>query len=163
MQLDQFLASVGLGNLVIEDFFLVQVGVLTATIILLIVALIFVSMAFKAARSAQSAQFDSEKQFSAMQGLVSEMKGLQTDIERQREDFEKNTASLFSSLQEPDDIEINTPPSNTDFTNETSDGGTQCDIEECDDTGNSEASLSAARDAASLPSALLRGLLRRKN
>lgn len=158
MPVEQILASIGLGDLVIEDFFLVQVGVLAATIILLVVSLIFVLMAFKAARSAKGLESGIEDQFHAIKSLAAEMHELHDQTLRNVNDYTTEPAQDRCNIEDRDKIKVGASQTTPEAEIEVI-----ADLKEApNNTEETDANLSAARDGVSVPSALLRGLFRKK-
>ena len=162
MSFDQFIAAFGLGDLVVEDFFLVQIGVLSGTALLLLVALIFVFLTFKAARGAKRAESEAQQHFATVQNLVAEMRDLHQKSERQIEDFQlaaqdAQVAQLGTNGGVRVSASETTPEAEIDVLTEET-----CEIPQGETSEATEKDLASARDAASIPSALLSSLLRRK-
>ena len=82
MDMDQVLASFGLGELVADEFFVTQVGVLTVTGVLFVASLSLCIMAMRAAASAKRARDDVEMTAAGMQDIAGEMRQLTAQVER---------------------------------------------------------------------------------
>ena len=136
MNVEEVLASFGLGGLVADEFFFTQIGVLTLTGILFAMSLALCIMAMRAAFSAKRAQNEAQMSVSSMQDMAVEMRQLTAQVER---------AAYAQNHDDRDDEEA-------DAADEIS---ADADTEERDPS-------SEDNSAGRKPSALLRGFLSRR-
>lgn len=136
MNVEQVLASFGLGDLVADQFFFTQIGVLTLTGILFAASLALCIMAMRAAFTAKRARNEAQMTVASMQDMADEMRQLTAQVER------------ASYAQTRADQEDDTSENNAEVTL---------------DAGENETDPPAAdKTSKRRPSALLRGLLSRR-
>ena len=82
MNVEEVLASFGLGGLVADEFFFTQIGILTLTGILFAGSLALCIMAMRAAFSAKRARNEAQLSVDSMQDLAVEMRQLTAQVER---------------------------------------------------------------------------------
>ncbi|MEZ5896053.1 MAG: hypothetical protein R3C40_01590 [Parvularculaceae bacterium] len=154
MPVNEFLASVGLGGLKEADVMLVQMGILAVTVILLVLALTFVGMAFRASGRADRALAVTKNHLRTIQDLTVEVRQLSAQTER--------TASkrYAATRAEPTDV---IAPLRV-GARETTPEADVLILEDADQAvdGNSRRNLEAARESATVPRSLLTGLVRRR-
>jgi|GEM_PF-4549044 len=82
MTAENFLSMVGLGQLVDQDFFIVQVGLLGGSVIFFFLSLVLCIMAFRATMAARNARNESEAYFESAQDLAKEVRHLTAQVEQ---------------------------------------------------------------------------------
>lgn len=138
MGFEEFLAGVGLGGLVAEDFFFAQVGLMSVTALLFLASLVMSFMAFRAASAARSARREASD-------LAAEIRHLTAQVEM----AVKRPAArpVEAALSPPGD---EAPPAEV---------ANDAAVEE---PPPADRTLDAAREAATVPKALVGSFLRRR-
>lgn len=141
MGFESFLAGVGLGGLVAEDFFFAQVVLMSVTALLFLASLVISLMAFRAAAAARQARREAND-------LAAEMRHLTAQVELavKRPAARPVEAAMAPCADEADE-------------NERMDVANDAVAEE---PPPADRTLDAAREAATVPKALVGSLLRRR-
>jgi hypothetical protein len=143
---EQILASFGLGDLVVDEFFFTQIGVLALTGLFFLGALALCIMAMRAASSAKKSKNSAREFASSMQDIAAEMRQLTAQMERASY---KGSSDNHTTTRDKQDSEAEVEILHDE------DGQRNADTA-------SDKALSKAKRAAIEPSALLRGFLRRR-
>jgi hypothetical protein len=160
MAFEGLLSPEGLGAFLAQDFFSLQVGVMTLTALLFFCTTVLCLLAFRAAGGAKRARREAEAQFQAAQDLAVEVRHLTAQIERATS--RRASAPSFpsgpvrvgaSEVTDEAEIEIINAPHGRD-------DQAAMDLDEGGSIG--DRTLDAAKKAATVPAALLGGLLRRR-
>lgn len=156
MAFEELLARIGLGELVAEDFFLAQVLMMSAATILFLASLVMCVMAFRAAGAARKARSEAEAHFLSAKDIAVEMRHLTAQVEL-------STKRLAASpvRSEPVEAASEKPVLPGSETNIDADRASSSDAAN-DSAPLEDKTLSAAREAASVPKSLVGSLLRRK-
>ena len=101
MTVESFLSMTGLGELVDQDFFAAQVGLLGGSVLFFILSLVLCIMAFRAAMAARNARGEAEDYFESAQDLAKEMRHLTAQVEQtmsgERAPLEDATAGIAAA------------------------------------------------------------------
>lgn len=133
MGVEQFVSSAGLAGVVADTSLVTQIGFLLATGFLFFGALVGGAMSWGAARAARRAQTEIARELKATQELAAEIRNLTA----RAEDLARQRFAASTEVDAPD---------------RAADGEQQA----------ATRSLEAARESATVPSALLGGMLRRR-
>lgn len=161
MAFEGLLSLEGLGGFLARDFFTLQVGVLALTALAFLCTFVLCLLAFRAAGGAKRARLDAEAQFRAAQDLAVEVRHLTAQIERATGRRMTSVPSSpvrvgASELTDEAEIEIIGAPSRE------TEAGEESTMEGSDRDPASDRALDGAKRAATVPAALLGGLLRRR-
>lgn len=157
MAFEEFLMRVGLGELVAEDFFLAQIVLMSLTALLFAASLVMCVMAFRAATAARKARSEARTHLLSAQDLAVEMRHLtaQVELATKRPAAKAVKIDLVEPLVEAAANEDQTSaPAGRD-----SESGATFAEEEA---APSDKTLDAAKEAASVPKALVGSFLRRR-
>ncbi len=152
MASEGLLSPQGLGEFLARDFFTLQVGVMTLTALAFLCTFVLCLLAFRAAGAAKRSRLDAEAHYRAAEDLAVEVRHLTAQIERAtgRRMSSSPVRVGASELTDEAEIEVISSPD---------DGAA---MEAADDDPARDRALDAAKKAATLPAALLGGLLRRR-
>lgn len=157
MAFEEFLMRVGLGELVAEDFFLAQILLMSVTALLFAASLVMCVMAFRAAAAARKARSEAQAHFLSAQDLAVEMRHLtaQVELATKRPAAKPVRIDLVEPLVEAAANEDQAMTAEND-----SPGAENAKAVEAPET--SDKTLDAAKEAASVPKALVGSFLRRR-
>ncbi|MEX0643701.1 MAG: hypothetical protein WD076_00200 [Parvularculaceae bacterium] len=161
MAFEGLLSPQGLGEFLARDFFTLQVGVMVLTALAFLCTFVLCLMAFRAAGGAKRARIDAEAHYRAAQDLAVEVRHLTAQIERatgRRMTSVPSTPVRVGASELTDEAEIEIIGS--DLRGDDALGGAGRDAADGDLAH--EKALDEAKKAATVPAALLGGLLRRR-
>lgn len=159
------LASVlGLRELLAGDMFAAQLGVLAVTTFLVVCSFVLCLMAFRAAGAARRARGEAEAHFRAAQDLAVEMRRLTAQVEkamtrRAAAASVPSTPLRASAAEATGEAGVTIEPAEP----EESADAAHASGEETVEAASAERALEAAKKAATIPSALLGAMLRRRS
>ncbi len=157
----EFLSFLGLGDLIADDFFAMQIGVLFLTTLLFLGSFILCLQAFRAAGAARRAMSEITDDMSAVAKMTSEARQLSDRIDDAISRQEDQAARYLDEAAdaEPMDAQTrdDTPPAEVMELGESDEAPL-----EKEQNLRAENPLEAAKRAATVPSALLKGILRRR-
>lgn len=158
MAFEEFLFRIGLGELVAEDFFLAQILLMSVTALVLVASLVLCAMAFKAATAARRARAEAEAHFLAAEDLAVEMRHLTAQVElatkrpAAKPVIIEAIEPLIEAAANEDQAALGDAPSDDQAAT----------VAEEDEPPASDKTLEAAKEAASVPKALVGSFLRRR-
>ncbi len=159
MAFEEFLARIGLGQLAADDLFLGQLLLIGVTALLFAASLVMCVLAFRAATAARMARRDAEAHFLAAKDLAVEMRHLTAQVELAT----KRPAAKPVRI---DAVEPLVEAAANEDKAASSEAVIPQDAETSDRSGGeppaSDKTLDAAKEAASVPKALVGSFLRRR-
>ncbi|MEQ8936778.1 MAG: hypothetical protein RIE56_13395 [Amphiplicatus sp.] len=157
MAFEEFLMRVGLGELVAEDFFLAQILLMSLTALLFAASLVMCVMAFKAATAARRARSEAEAHFLSAKDLAVEMRHLtaQVELATKRPAAKPVRIEIVEPLV---DAAANEDQASTPAEDDSERGANFAE----EDVAPFDKTLDAAKEAASVPKALVGSFLRRR-
>ena len=161
MGFEGILAFLGLGDLVVDDFFAVQIGVLFLTALLFLGSFILCLQAFRAAGAARRAVSEISDDMSAVAKMTSEARQLSDRINDAISRQEDQAARYLDEAADAEPLEVDTrdnePPAEVMGLGESDEAAP-----EEEQSLRTENPLEAAKRSATVPSALLKGFIRRR-